>query len=346
MFFLITFTSFQHVFLSLFGIIVLFFLGNYFFKSLSKDSKNILPLNFSKKIRKPFFLLLLSLFLKITSNLLDEIAETILDILSAAGTVGIIASITWGIIVLLKVFKEKALQSYDISEADNLKARKVYTQFIILENTIIFIVVILAISIALMSFESIRSIGVSVLTSAGVAGIIIGFAAQKAIGTVLAGIQIALTQPLKIDDVVIVEEEWGRIEEIALTYVVVAVWDKRRLIVPTTYFIENTFQNWTRRTADIMGTVFLYTDYTLPLDKLREELTRLLEGNQYWDGKVNALQVTNATEKTMELRALMSAGSSPDAWELRVYIREKLIEFIKNNYPECLPQLRVQFDKD
>src|SRR5690606_29311257 len=137
-------------------------------------------------------------------------------------------------------------------------------------------IVILAIGIALMSFEGIRSIGVSVLTSAGIAGIIIGFSAQKAIGTLLAGIQIALTQPIRLDDVVIVEGEWGRIEEINLTYVVVRIWDKRRLIVPSTYFIENTFQNWTRQSAEILGTVFIYTDYEVSFDAIREELTRLL----------------------------------------------------------------------
>src|SRR5690606_30664525 len=190
------------------------------------------------------------------------------------------------------------LSKYDISQADNLKARKIYTQYIILENTIIFIVVVLALGIALMSFSSIRSVGISILTSAGIAGLIIGFAAQKALGTILAGIQIALTQPIRFDDVVIIEGEWGCIEEITLTYIVVRLWDKRRLIVPTTYFIENTFQTWTRTQADILGTVFIYADYTLPLDPVRNELTRVLAETNYWDGKVNVLQVTKDRKST------------------------------------------------
>ena len=216
----------------------------------------------------------------------------------------------------------------------------------ILENIVIFIIVVLALGIALMSFESIRAIGVSVLTSAGIAGIIIGLAAQKAIGTLLAGIQIALTQPIRLEDVVIVEGEWGWIEEINLTYVVVRLWDKRRLVVPTTYFIENTFQNWTRSSADILGTVFIYADYGLPFDKIREEITRLLNTTHLWDGKVNVLQVTNTTEKSMELRVLVSAKDSPTAWDLRVFLREKLVEYIQHNYPQYLPKTRVAMEQE
>ena len=172
------------------------------------------------------------------------------------------------------------------------------------------IVIVFAIGIALMTFDGIREIGVSVITSAGIAGIILGLSAQKAIGTLLAGIQIAITQPIRLDDVVIVEGEWGRIEEIRLTYVVVTIWDQRRMVLPTTYFIEKPFQNWTRNTSEILGTVFLYTDYNVPVNELRQELTRLLESTDLWDGKVNVLQVTDSTEKSMELRALMSAKNS------------------------------------
>jgi small-conductance mechanosensitive channel len=193
-----------------------------------------------------------------------------------------------------------------------------------------------------MTFDSIRRIGVSLFASAGVAGIIIGFAAQKLIASVLAGFQIALTQPIRIDDVVIVENEWGWIEEITLTYVVVRIWDKRRLILPSTYFIENPFQNWTRVSADILGTVFIYTDYTVPVDELRSEFTRILEESDLWDGQTNVMQVTNATDKTLEIRALMSTADSPTAWDLRVLVREKLIHFLQQNYPESLPRTRIE----
>ena len=209
----------------------------------------------------------------------------------------IIFFITWVIIRLVRVSREIVLMRYDIGEKDNLKARRVYTQFKVIERILVFIVIVIAIAVALMTFEQIRKIGVSLFASAGVAGIILGFAAQKLIGNVLAGFQIAIAQPIRIDDVVIVEKEWGWIEEITLTYVVVRIWDKRRLILPTTYFIEKPFQNWTRTSAEILGTVFLYTDYTVPVDKLREELTRVLQSDKNWDGNVNVLQVTDSQKK-------------------------------------------------
>ena len=186
----------------------------------------------------------------------------------------------------------------------------------------------------------------SILTSAGIAGIILGLSAQKVFGTIFAGIQIAIAQPIRLDDVVIVEGEWGRIEEIKLTYVVVQIWDKRRLVLPTTYFIEKPFQNWTRNSSDILGTVYIYTDFDLPIEKLREELTRLLNATELWDRKVNVIQVTNMTEKTMELRALMSAEDAPTAWDLRVYARENLIKYIKENYPGSLPRTRLEIKED
>jgi small-conductance mechanosensitive channel len=238
--------------------------------------------------------------------------------------------------------REIILGRYDIDEKDNLQARKVYTQFRVLERIIIFIVILIAVAIALMTFESIRRIGVSLFATAGVAGIIIGFAAQKLLGSILAGFQIALTQPIRIDDVVIVENEWGWIEEITLTYVVVRIWDKRRLIVPTTYFIEKPFQNWTRVSADILGTVYIYTDYLVPVDELRLEFTRILETSGLWDGKTNVMQVTNTTDRALEIRALMSAADSPTAWDLRVHVREKLIDYLQENHPGSLPRTRIE----
>ncbi|MCM4156544.1 mechanosensitive ion channel domain-containing protein [Gramella sp. AN32] len=333
----------------IFGIIALivsFSIAFYILKRIGKDPRNILPLNFAEKIKIPLLIFLASLICKVAiiSRIFHfDITYVILGHLS---TVAIIFSIAWFLILLFKVVKRRMLLKYNVEDQNNLKARKVYTQYMILENIIIFIIVVLALGIALMSFENIRAIGVSVLTSAGIAGIIIGLAAQKAIGTLLAGIQIALTQPIRLEDVVIVEGEWGWIEEINLTYVVVRLWDKRRLVVPTTYFIENTFQNWTRNSADILGTVFIYADYGLPFDALREEITRLLKSTHLWDGKVNVLQVTNTTEKSMELRVLVSAKDSPTAWDLRVFLREKLVEFIQKNYAQYLPKTRVAMEKE
>jgi small-conductance mechanosensitive channel len=216
-----------------------------------------------------------------------------------------------------------------------------HTQLVIVQRIIDTLIILTAIAIILMTFSPIKRIGLSIFASASVAGIILGFAAQKILGTILAGIQIAITQPIRLGDVVIVEGEWGWIEEINLTYVVVELWDKRSQIVPTTYFIENNFQNWTRFTSDILGTVIIYTDYMIPVDKLRAELTRLLEKTNLWDGEVNVIQVTDATEKSIQIRILVSAVDAPTAWNLRVYIREKIIEFIRIKYPESLPKTRV-----
>ncbi|RYZ24858.1 MAG: mechanosensitive ion channel, partial [Chitinophagaceae bacterium] len=182
------------------------------------------------------------------------------------------------------------------------------------------------------------------LTGVGIGGIIIGFAAQKSLGNLLAGFQIAFTQPIRIDDVLIVEGEWGKVEEITLTYVVVNIWDQRRLILPITYFIEKPFQNWTRVSAELLGTVFLYLDYTIPIEPLRQEMTRLLSSNPLWDKRVNVVQVTDSTkDSSIEVRFLMSASNSSRAFDLRCNIREAMIAFIQTNYPESLPKKRLEF---
>lgn len=161
----------------------------------------------------------------------------------------------------------------------------------------------------------------------------------------IAGIQIAFAQPFRLDDAVVVEGEWGWIEEINLTYVVVRIWDQRRLVLPTTYFLEKPFQNWTRTSADIIGSVFIYTDYTVSFEEMRKELDRILETTTLWDKKVKVLQVTDAKERTVESRILVSAKNSPTAWDLRVYVREKMIEFLQKNYPQNLPRMRVTLDQ-
>jgi small-conductance mechanosensitive channel len=290
---------------------------------------------------KPFLIILLAVFVKFGAQYLHFFPETFVDAFGKISTVILIAGLAWTIIILINIAKTNVLSKYDIAKADNLRVRKLYTQYNILEKIIIFVVIIVASATALLLFDNVRSIGISLFATAGIAGLIIGLAAQKALGTILAGLQIAITQPIRLDDVVIVENEWGWIEEINLTYVVIRIWDKRRLVVPSTYFLERSFQNWTRTSADILGTVFIYTDYTIPFEAVRNELTRLLEDNPNWDGKVNVLQVTNAKEEVVEIRALMSAASSPQAWDLRVYIREKLIEYIQKEHPHCLPKTRI-----
>jgi len=289
----------------------------------------------------PAFILFLAFFLQYGIEPIGITQEELIAGLKKTGEVLFIMSITLTIIAIIRILKNQLLKNYDVSQADNLKMRKVHTQYNILEKILVFIIFVIATAVALMLFDGVRNIGISLFASAGVAGIILGLSAQKALGTILAGLQIAITQPIRLDDVVIVENEWGWIEEINLTYVVIRLWDKRRLVVPTTYFLDKPFQNWTRTSADILGSVFIYTDYTMPFEPLRKELTRLLEATPLWDGKVNVLQVTDARENTIEIRALMSAETSPQAWDLRVYVREKLIEFIQRQYPQSLPRTRV-----
>lgn len=260
-------------------------------------------------------------------------------------TILIIFGFTWCLLVLMQIFKKIFLRQYDISKEDNLKARKIYTQINILVKIANFLIILLAIGLVLVSFESVRKVGVGFFASAGVAGIIIGFSAQKALGTLIAGIQIAITQPFRLEDAVVVEGEWGWIEEINLNYIVVRIWDLRRLVLPTTYFLEKPFQNWTRTSGDLLGSVFLYTDYTIPFDELRKELDRILETTDLWDKKVKVLQVSDSKEYTVETRILVSAKNSPTAWDLRVYVREKMILFIQKNYPECLPKTRIAIEK-
>ncbi|MGD9992663.1 MAG: mechanosensitive ion channel family protein [Salinivirgaceae bacterium] len=295
-----------------------------------------------KKLILPLFLTLVLLVLGSLLTLFHFLPPRFVDIAQSKGHILLIITLAWSVIALLKVFRDLLLSKFDISKADNLKSRKVHTQVNIFTNIITFFIVLIALGFILISFEPIRKIGIGLFASAGIAGIVLGFAAQRVIGAVIAGIQIAFTQPFRIDDAVIIENEWGWIEEINLNYVVVRIWDKRRLIVPSTYFIEKPFQNWTRNSAEIVGTVFIYADYTLPVQALRDELTRILNTTSLWDGQVNVLQVTDAKESTMELRALVSAHNSPTAWDLRVYVREKLIEFMQKNYPDSLPKTRIQ----
>lgn len=258
----------------------------------------------------------------------------------------ILLILAFGFIMIRMVllFEDYINVHFDINKPDNLKERKVRTQIHFIRKLLILIIVLLTVAAVLLSFESLRKLGAGLVTGVGVGGIIVGFAAQKSLGNLLAGFQIALTQSIRIDDVLVVEGEWGRVEDITLTYVVLRIWDERRLILPITYFIEKPFQNWTRIGSEITGTVFIQMDYSLPMEPLRKEFHRLLEINPLWDGRIKAMQVTDAKEHTMEIRALMSARNSSDAFDLRCIIREKLIGFIQEHYPESLPQYKLRKD--
>jgi small-conductance mechanosensitive channel len=240
------------------------------------------------------------------------------------------------------LFEDIMLLRYDMQAADNLKARRVRTQTRLLRRlAIIFLLVIDAgLVLSLFQNSAIWHYGAGLLASAGLASLVLATAAKSTASNLLAGIQIALTEPIRLDDVVVVQGEWGRIEDITTTYVVVKIWDYRRLVVPLSYFIENPIENWTRQTADLMGTSFLYVDYSVPVKALREAYFRILGEQQLWDGKIKALQVTNISEHTIEIRCLMSAKNSSDQFDLRCIVREAMLEFVQENYPDAFPRTR------
>jgi small-conductance mechanosensitive channel len=316
-------------------------------KVWSRKTNNRIPEILNQKIYYPGLILFILIGFMLCQPFINpyfptSIAESFrhfIYLLLVAASAFVIIRIIHAIGDILEIY-------FDNTQADNLRARKVHTQFQLIERVLSVVIIIVAIAVGVMSFDRIKEIGTIILGSAGIVSIIIGFAAQKSIGNFIAGLQIAITQPIRIDDVVIVENEWGRIEEISLTYIVVRIWDERAMILPINYFLEKPFQNWTRINADLLGTIMIYTDYSIPLEPLRKELTRLLENNNLWDKRVNLLQVTNATEKSMELRALVSAGSSSKLFDLRCDIREGLITFIQKNYTEALPKSRMEILKN
>jgi small-conductance mechanosensitive channel len=261
-------------------------------------------------------------------------------------TLALIAAVAWLLVRCAGILEELLLRRHRRDVRDNLEARRVATQVKVVRQVVVALIVVLAFGSMLMIFDRVRQLGLSILASAGVAGIIVGFAAHRSLATMLAGLQVAITQPIRIDDVVIVEGEWGKIEEITLTYVVVGLWDRRRLVVPIGYFLEEPFQNWTRVSADIVGSVFLYVDYSVPVEAMREELRRALEESPEWDGDVCALEVTDASDRAVELRAIMSAPDAGAAWHLRCRVRERLIAFLRERYPQSLPRLRAELGGD
>lgn len=252
----------------------------------------------------------------------------------------LIADLTWLALRALNGVEAIVRRRYPATAADNLLDRRVLTQMRVLIGSARALAVLLGAGAALMTFPLVRAFGASVLASAGIAGIVVGFAARPVLTNLLAGLQIALTQPLRLDDVVIVEGEWGRIEEIATTYVVVRIWDDRRMIVPLNWFIENPFQNWTHTSAELTGSVHLWVDYRTPLQPLREELERLCRASADWDGRYFGLQVTESSDRAMQVRALVTSGDSSRAWNLRCFVREGLVAFLQREYPDCLPRWR------
>jgi small-conductance mechanosensitive channel len=244
----------------------------------------------------------------------------------------------------VRTLEQGLLRVFDIRAPDNLQARKVHTQVQVIGRAIDVVISLLALASILMLFSEVRHVGTSLLASAGIVGIVAGVAAQKPLANVLAGFQIALAQPVRVDDVVIVEGEWGRIEEITLTYVVMHLWDDRRLVLPLSYFIEKPFQNWTRTSSQLLGSVFVWVDYTFPVEEGRAALKEIIEASPRWDKRFWNLQVTDADARTMQLRVLATAADASQAFDLRCEIREKFIVHIQKHHPHSLPRVRANLN--
>lgn len=263
-------------------------------------------------------------------------------IATAGSSILLIVAIAVVLCQAVKTAQEMMLLRYDITASDNLRARKLYTQVYVLGRVVYVAIGLVAVACILMLFQQVRHVGTSLLASAGIVGIIAGVAGQKTLANLIAGFQIALAQPIRQDDVVIVEGEWGRIEEITLSYVVVRIWDDRRLVLPLTYFVEKPFQNWTRSSAQLLGSVFLWVDYSFPLAEGRNALERIIESSPLWDRRFWNLQVTDTSERTMQLRVLATSEDSSKSWDLRCEIREKFIAYIQEHHPRSLPFVRAQ----
>jgi len=287
---------------------------------------------------------LLALQLALPATEGELLAKDALELCRHVVSLALIGSVTWLLIRAMSTVDDVIMARYPTDVADNLRARRVHTQTRVLTRTAMILVVVLGLAAMLMTFPRVRQVGASLLAAGGLAGIVVGLAARPTIANLIAGLQIAITDPIRSDDVLTVEGEWGRVEEVTATYVVIRIWDERRLIVPLNHFLEQPFQNWTRVSAELLGTVLLHVDFRTPVESLRAALKRILEEeeSERWDGRVQGLQVTNASDRSLELRALVSASDSSALWDLRCAVREKLIAFLQARYPEHLPRLRVE----
>jgi small-conductance mechanosensitive channel len=268
------------------------------------------------------------------SPAVQAVVDQVLVILQVAGVAWAVAGISFAL-------EDLALARFRVDVRDNLRARRVHTQVMVIRRLTVVVVTVLAIAVVLTTLTDARVLGASLLASAGIAGVVVGIAARPIISNLLAGVQMLFSEPIRVDDVVVVEGQWGRVEVITFTYVVVRIWDDRRLVLPISYFLERPFESWTRTSAQLLTTVLLPVDYTVPVSEVREELGRILEGCPLWDRRAWNLQVTDAGHGYVERRARMSAPDAPTAWDLRCEVREKLVEYLRRHHPDSLPRTRV-----
>ncbi len=270
---------------------------------------------------------------------LSRTAKTV--VVHVAGALLVVA-VAWLVVRTTYVIDDLLLARYRLDAADNLRARRVHTQVQVLRRVTVAVVSVLAVAVVLLGIPGVRNAGIGLLASAGLVGVVGGIAARPTASNLVAGIQIAISQPIRVDDVVVVDGHWGRVEEIALTYVVVRVWDLRRLVVPVSYFVSQPFENWTRSTADILGSVHREVDYSAPVDEIRTAFREIVASSPNWDGQVAILQVTGLGTETMQLRALMSSPDSSRSWNLQCEVRERLVAYLQERCPWALPRLRTE----
>ncbi|MCE0534036.1 mechanosensitive ion channel family protein [Kineosporia rhizophila] len=298
------------------------------------DAGSVLTIN--RLCRRPVILTVAMIALQVAVQALPSVPGPF----TRAAGIAVILSACWLIVRALLAGEEILFWRLRMDVADNRRVRRARTQITLVRRVLGVVVIVLGLAAVLMSFPQLRTFGASLLASAGVAGIIAGLAAQTTLGNMFAGLQLAFTDAVRIDDVVVVEGEWGWIEEITLTYVVVHLWDERRLVLPTSYFVTTPFQNWTRNQARILGSVMLYLDYATPLTELREHARQVIDANPLWDRQAWVLQVVDTTETTMLVRVLASANDGPSAWDLRCDIRESLLTWLQTHHPQSLPVQR------
>ncbi len=294
------------------------------------------------------FMLTVILWLQLESSVFPDITEAPWYLHWGIRIVRTILYICGALLLvrIVNVAADTVRHRYSIDVTNNFQERKILTQLQYIQRIVGIVIFIVTVAFILLQFDAVRSIGTGLLTSAGVGGIIIGFAAQKSIANLLAGFQIAFTQPIRIDDALIVDGEFGRVEEITLTYVTLKIWDQRRLIVPLNKFIDDTFQNWTRSTTQLIGSVFMYVDYTFPVQKLREEAQRFTETQELWDKQIFGVAVTDNNADVITVRVIASAADSGQTFNLRCAIREHLIAWIQENYPDHLPKTRIEMSPE
>jgi small-conductance mechanosensitive channel len=294
-----------------------------------------------RHLRAPTRMLNVVIVVSISFRYADDVSERTRNQIEHVIVLATIAALAWFLVRFVSALVQEAIEKLPLEQTDNLRARTVQTQLAIVRRMSTVVIIVLAVASALWTFDRVRALGASILASAGIVGIVAGVSARSTLGNLIAGVQIAFAAPIRLDDVVVVEGQWGRVEEITLSQVVVRTWDRRRLILPCLYFVENPFENWTRPTSDLLAPVELSVDPCVDVDEIREVVTTFAERHPLWDKDTNTVQVTAASPEAITVRVLLSARNASEAFDLRCDVREVLLRHLRERQPQALPRLRV-----